>query len=220
MKNKKNYLIFFLIFIIFSTYSPKNSFENNIFSINEIVLLKKKNNYLNILDSEFEFLKGKNITTISQTDIKNITEKYPLIKKIKIKKIYPDKIEVDIEIKNILGILLDKKAKKLITANNEIIYYKKEYNFEKLPYIYGGAKNFHRLYKILEEIKFPINKIKTYYYFEINRWDLKLQNDKIIKLPNKNIKKSLLNFMENYELNTFNKFKIFDYRIKDELILK
>ena len=42
MKNKKNYLIFFLIFIIFSTYSPKNSFKNNIFSINEIVLLKKK----------------------------------------------------------------------------------------------------------------------------------------------------------------------------------
>ena len=99
--------------------------------------------------------------------------------------------------------MLDKKAKKLITANNEIIYYKKEYNFEKLPYIYGGAKNFHELYKLLKEIKFPINKIKTYYYFEINRWDLKLQNDKIIKLPNKNIKKSLLNFMENYELNTF-----------------
>ena len=130
MKNKKNYLIFFLIFIIFSTYSPKNSFENNIFSINEIVLLKKKSNYLNILDSELEFLKGKNITTISQTDFKNITKKYPLIKKIKIKKIYPDKIEVDIEIKNILGVLLDKKAKKLITANNEIIYYKKKYNFE------------------------------------------------------------------------------------------
>ena len=97
---------------------------------------------------------------------------------------------------------------------------KKNIILKKLPYIYGGAKNFYELYKILEEIKFPINKIKTYYYFEINRWDLKLQNDKIIKLPNKNIKKSLLNFMENYELNTFNKFKIFDYRIKDELILK
>jgi len=26
--------------------------------------------------------------------------------------------------------------------------------------------------------------------------------------------------MENYELSTFDKFKIFDYRIKDELILK
>ena len=206
--------------IIFSTYSPKKSLEYNFFSINEIIFLKNKSNNLNILDSEFEFLKGKNITTISQTDFKNIIEKYPLIKEIKIKKIYPNKIEIKIEIKKILGILLDKKEKKLITAENEILNFKKKYIFQNLPYIYGGAKNFYELYRLLKEIKFPIHEIKTYYYFEINRWDLKLQNDKIIKLPSKNIKKSLLNFMENYELNTLDRFKIFDYRIKDELILK
>ena len=220
MRNKKNYLIFFLIFIIFSTYSPKKSFEYNFFSIEKIILFKNESNNLNILDSEFEFLKGKNITTISQTDFKNIIEKYPLIKEIKIKKIYPNKIELNIETKKILGILLEKKEKKLITADNEILYFKKKYIFQNLPYIYGGAQNFYELYRLLKEIKFPIHEIKTYYYFEINRWDLKLQNGKIIKLPNKNIKKSLLNFMENYELNTFDKFKIFDYRIKDELILK
>ncbi len=220
MRNKKNYLIFFLIFIIFSTYSPKKAFEYNFFSIDEIILFKNENNNLNILDSEFEFLKGQNITTISQTDFKSIIEKYPLIKEIKIKKIYPNKIEVKIETKKILGILLDKKEKKLITADNEILYFKKKYIFQNLPYIYGGAQNFYELYRLLKEIKFPIHEIKTYYYFEINRWDLKLQNGKIIKLPNENIKKSLLNFMENYELNTFKKFKIFDYRIKDELILK
>ena len=220
MRNKKNYLIFFLIFIIFSTYSPKKPFENNFFSIDEIILLQNDSNNLNILDSEFEFLKGQNITTISQTDLKTIIKKYPLIKEIKIKKIYPNKIEVKIEIKKILGILLDKKEKKLITSDNEILYFKKKYIFQNLPYIYGGEENFYELYRLLKEIKFPIHEIKTYYYFEINRWDLKLQNDKIIKLPNENTKKSLLNFMENYELNTFYKFKIFDYRIKDELILK
>lgn len=220
MRNKKNYLIFFLIFIIFSTYSPKKPFENNFFSIDEIILLQNESNNLNILDSEFEFLKGQNITTISQTDLKTIIKKYPLIKEIKIKKIYPNKIEVKIEIKKILGILLDKKEKKLITSDNEILYFKKKYIFQNLPYIYGGEENFYELYRLLKEIKFPIHEIKTYYYFEINRWDLKLQNDKIIKLPNENTKKSLLNFMENYELNTFYKFKIFDYRIKDELILK
>ena len=220
MRNKKNYLIFFLIFIIFSTYSPKKPFENNFFSIDEIILLQNESNNLNILDSEFEFLKGQNITTITQTDLKTIIKKYPLIKEIKIKKIYPNKIEVKIEIKKILGILLDKKEKKLITSDNEILYFKKKYIFQNLPYIYGGEENFYELYRLLKEIKFPIHEIKTYYYFEINRWDLKLQNDKIIKLPNENTKKSLLNFMENYELNTFYKFKIFDYRIKDELILK
>ena len=220
MRNKKNYILFFLIFIIFSTYLPNNSLKNNFFSINDIILFESGSNNLKILDSEFEFLKGKNITTISQADFKNIIEKYPLIEAIKIKKIYPNKIEVNIELKDILGVLIDKKEKKLITANNEILYYKKEYIFEKLPFIYGGSQDFYKLYKLLKEIKFPINEIKTYYYFEINRWDLKLQNDKTIKLPSENIKISLLNFMENYELKNFDKFKIFDYRIKDELILK
>ena len=90
MRIKKNYLIFFLIFIIFSTYSPKKSFEYNFFSIDEIILLKNESNNLNIVDNELKFIKGKNIITISQADFKNIIEKYPLIKEIKIKKVYPN----------------------------------------------------------------------------------------------------------------------------------
>ena len=59
-----------------------------------------------------------------------------------------------------------------------------------------------------------------FYYFEIGRWDLELINNKLIKLPPKNVRFSLQNFIENYESNNFEKFDFFDYRIKNELIIR
>ena len=220
MRNKRNYLILILILIIFTTYSPRNTLETKFLSIEKIILIQDNIKNLNIPYKEFEFLKGKNILSVSQIEFEPVLTKYPLIKEIRIRKIYPHQIEIDVKLKNILGIILNKKNKKLISINYEILNFKNEYNFENLPFIYGGEENFNKIYDILKEVNFPINEIKTYYFFDINRWDLKLHDDKIIKLPNTNAKDSLLNFIENYESDSFNKFKIFDYRIRDELILK
>ena len=220
MRNKRNYLILILILIIFTTYSPRNTLETKFLSIEKIILIQDNIKNLNIPYKEFEFLKGKNILSVSQIEFEPVLTKYPLIKEIRIRKIYPHQIEIDVKLKNILGIILNKKNKKLISINYEILNFKNEYNFENLPLIYGGEENFNKIYDILKEVNFPINEIKTYYFFDINRWDLKLHDDKIIKLPNTNAKDSLLNFIENYESDSFNKFKIFDYRIRDELILK
>ena len=37
--------------------------------------------------------------------------------------------------------------------------------------------------------------IKSFYYFESGRWDLLMQSDKVIKLPEKNYLSGLENFM-------------------------
>ena len=39
-------------------------------------------------------------------------------------------------------------------------------------------------------------KIKSFFYFEIGRWDILLKNKAIIKLPVKNFEISLKNFMD------------------------
>ena len=57
-------------------------------------------------------------------------------------------------------------------------------------------------------------------FFETNRWDLETYNNKIIKLPSKNYKKSLKNFMSLKNQDNFKKYRIFDYRIKNQLILQ
>ena len=68
-------------------------------------------------------------------------------------------------------------------------------------------------------IEFPINEIESYHYFNIGRWDIHLKNDIVIKLPSDWYTESLKNFLLIKEDKNFEKYKIFDYRIKDQLIL-
>jgi hypothetical protein len=46
-----------------------------------------------------------------------------------------------------------------------------------------------------------------------------MHDDKIVKLPIKNYLFSLQNFMKSQNNSDFNNYKVFDYRIKDQLIL-
>ena len=59
-----------------------------------------------------------------------------------------------------------------------------------------------------------------YHLFESNRWDLTLNNKKLIKLPNKNYNKKLKNFIKIMKNRNFDKYNIFDYRLKNQIILK
>ena len=88
-----------------------------------------------------------------------------------------------------------------------------------MPTVFGNEKNFYSLYTNLKNIKFPLEMIKSYYFFESGRWDLALHDDKLIKLPIKNYIFSLKNFMLSKDDNSFKNYKIFDYRITDQLIL-
>ena len=72
----------------------------------------------------------------------------------------------------------------------------------------------------MKETNFPLSAIKTFYLFETKRWDLITKNGITVKLPIDNYKNSLKNFLTINKKPNFKKYKIFDYRIKDQLILK
>ena len=74
--------------------------------------------------------------------------------------------------------------------------------------------------KNLIAINFPINEIKNFYLFESKRWDLVTIKNQTIKLPINNYDQSLLNYLNLKDQANFLKFKTFDYRIKEQLILK
>ena len=69
-------------------------------------------------------------------------------------------------------------------------------------------------------MNFPLDIIKKYTLFETNRWDLETKNKEIIKLPSRNYSKSLENFLNLKSKNDFKEYKLFDYRINNQLILK
>ena len=91
--------------------------------------------------------------------------------------------------------------------------------YKDLPTVFGNGKFFYSLYQDLQNIRFPIERIKSFYFFESGRWDLVMHDDKVIKLPTRNYLSSLENFMLSKDNSNFNNYKIFDYRIKDQLIL-
>ena len=149
----------------------------------------------------------------------SILKKYEIIKSIEIKKVFPNKIKIKLVEKEIIATLINKKKKFYLTLNGEKIIFFKNEKLDNLPKIFGAQKNFTQIYNILKKLNFPINEIKSFYYFDIGRWDIVLKNSNIIKLPVKNFNESLINYNELKNDQNFKKYKIFDYRIKDQLIL-
>ena len=93
-------------------------------------------------------------------------------------------------------------------------------NYDDLPYVFGNEKNFKIFYENLKEINFPLSIIKKYTFFESNRWDIETVDEKLIKLPTNNYSNSLENYLKMRKKNNFSKYKIFDYRVNNQIILK
>ena len=121
--------------------------------------------------------------------------------------------------KKTIAIINYKQNKFFLTNKGEEIEFFQNPSLEKIANIFGKQKNFLEIYSALQELDFPISKVKSFYYFDIGRWDIMLKNEKVIKLPVKNFTESLKNFLDLSKENNFEKYSIFDYRIKDQLIL-
>ena len=91
--------------------------------------------------------------------------------------------------------------------------------YKDLPTIFGNHTKFYSLYKDLQNLEFPIEEISSFFYFESGRWDLLMYNNKVIKLPNKDYVLSIKKFMDLKNNTNIQKYQIFDFRIKDQLIL-
>ena len=68
--------------------------------------------------------------------------------------------------------------------------------------------------------EFPFFLAKKYTFYESKRWDIETTDKKTIKLPSFNYTESLRNYLKIKDDSAFNKYKVFDYRIQNQLILK
>ena len=210
-----------LLLVALTTFNPKYSNLNfGFFKIKEIkvenIKVLNENKLKNLI---YEELIDLNLLFFDQKKIKKILEKNELIDYIEIRKIYPSKLKVIIFEKEAIAIINNKQFTNYLIKDGEEIKFFKNQKLEVLPNIFGEKKNFLEVYSALIKLDFPISQIKSFYYFDIGRWDIILKNKKVIKLPIKNFTDSLKNFMELDKKINFEKYSIFDYRIKDQLIL-
>jgi cell division septal protein FtsQ len=217
---KKRLIIAFSLLLLFSTYKPQELFLSDKFNIKE---LKIENNFIlkeaNI-KKKLIFLYDTNLIFLNYSNIEKKLKKIDFIESYEIKKIYPNKLKIKIYEKKPIAVLQYKKKKFYIGENYNLIDHINLKNYSNLPDVFGNKKSFRIFHQDLKKINFPLNLIKKYYLYETKRWDLETYEKKIIKLPTKNYIKSLENFMNLRNENNLQSYNIFDYRIKNQLILK
>ena len=218
---KKRLIIGLLLLFLFSTYNIK--FNKTFFSNLQIKKITIENNKI-IKDKEIKeklsFLYETNFFFLRTKTIEKKLREIQFIESYQIKKIYPNNLIIKITEKKPIAIIQKSKQKKYFTVRGDLIDFRKIKIFEDLPNVFGDEKSFATFYVNLKNINFPFKEIKTFYLFESKRWDLLTLKNQLIKLPINNYNKSLLNFISLKDQANFEKYKIFDYRIKDHLILK
>tara|TARA_B100000579_G_scaffold128606_1_gene103699 strand:- start:221 stop:904 length:684 start_codon:yes stop_codon:yes gene_type:complete len=214
--------IYILLLFLLSTIN--NLSLNN----SEHLKLQIKSIYVNGLTDEKNLQVSKdlsnlifqNIFFIDKKYFENILEKNNLIKSFNVKKIYPNSIEIKIKKTEFLGISFYNGEKFFIGSNGKLIKF--EPTDKNLPLIYNlvNIEYFIDLKKIVDESQLNFNEISEIYFFPSGRCDIKLKNKILLKLPNKNLLKSL-NFA--FEIIKHEKFKsneIIDLRIANYFISK
>ena len=217
---KKRTVIAIALLILFSTITAQKKIQITTFNLKEIEILNnsilKKNDLKKILIPIYD----KNLLFLRNAEIEKLLMQNSFIDSFKIKKKYPQTLKIEIFEKKPIAILLYKKKKFYLSDKIELIEFNNNQKFKELPYIFGDHKKFKQLYFNLKNINFPLYSIKKYVYFESDRWNLETIDKKIIKLPSENYKKSLKEYLKIESKKDFKKYNIFDFRVKNQLILK
>tara|TARA_B110000881_G_C18523729_1_gene489149 strand:+ start:464 stop:1132 length:669 start_codon:yes stop_codon:yes gene_type:complete len=221
---KISFKFYFLLFIFFilTTYNTKEKDKrlSIFFPIKKILIENTVGTDLIKIKSDLSFLRNKSLFFLNTEKILANINEYDFISTIQLKKKYPSTLRITIIEKIPIAVQIIDKKKFYITKDNEKISFIDLKKYENLPLIFGKYKNFYIFYKDLEKSNFNLNEIKAFYYFDIGRWDIVLRDEKIIKLPEKNYQDILLKINSILGNNNFFKYKVFDFRIKDQLILK
>ncbi len=217
---KKSLLGLIILFVLLTTYTPKFNFIiNSNFYIQKIEIEDNEIVDTDKIKKKLNFLYRENLFFLNIKDIEKNLLSEAFIESFSIKKIYPNTLRLIIVEKKPIAILQNKKKRFYISDKGNLINFTDIDIYKDLPTVFGNGRNFYSFYQDLQNIKFPLEMIKSYYFFESGRWDLIIYDDKVIKLPIKNYLLSLKHFMLSKANSNFNNYKIFDYRIKDQLIL-
>ncbi len=225
----KTYKIITLIFIfiLFSSYNPNDLNSNtgekkNFFLIKKIIINNTQLVNKSVIQERLNAMYKKNIFLIKRKYIQESLQKIDFLEKIEVKKKYPDTIIVSvIETKPIATIYKNQKKYFLDTSSN-LIPFSEIKDIKNLPNVFGEGSQKHlvNFVKKLEKNNFPINKIKSFSYFPIGRWDLQFENNKIIKFPYNLSDILIVKISKLLNDEDFKNYNIIDLRVDGKIIVE
>tara|TARA_B100002049_G_scaffold231275_1_gene208967 strand:- start:828 stop:1511 length:684 start_codon:yes stop_codon:yes gene_type:complete len=227
MKKLYKIILLLTILIFLTTYSPNkitffNKNNNFFFKIKNIEITN--NNKINKTDiiNKLNHIYNKNILFISNNDISEPLKTVNYLGKIEVKKKYPDTIVIRIYETKPVGILFKNNTKYIIDTVSNLITFNDNLVNNNFPNIFGkGAeKDFINFFEQLKNNKFPRKQVKNYYYFQVDRWDVKLTNNQIIKFPSKKRKEAIQQSVKLLNHEDFENYKVIDLRIHGKIVVE
>ena len=226
---KKFYKIVLLLttLLLLTTYNPSglNIFPKKKFIFFNIQNIEVENNYIinehEVLE-KLENIFGKNIFFVKKFDLATPLKTIDFLKKIEVKKKYPNTIIIKIFETKPIAILFKNNEKYLLDSSSNLIIFNKNEFTSDFPTIFGeGAEeNFVNFSKQIESNNFPKQRVKNYYYFQIGRWDLQLLNGQIIKFPNNKTVEAIKQAVELLKKKDFKSYNIIDLRMHGKIVVE
>ena len=216
-----------------------NSFFTWLFEteVGKIRIRLDKNSVLdaNELKSIVNIVSGKKVNKATMKQMINELESHnSIIDNVYIRKTFVNgDIDVFVKEKNIIAVVLPENCnslldngcqKKLLTYDNKVIPYHKMKNAETILTVSGtvGDVNVAEIIELLKKNNFYDN-VRSIYFYTSGRFDIKLNNDLVVRLPRQNWKKaisSLVKMDAEYALaSEIQNIKYVDLRLPDKIFV-
>ena len=193
--DKKKYLLYLSIFFLLSTINSQSLINLKLFKIKDIEVLEDKSNINNsvkeIIEDNLTIFKNQNIFLLDKNQIVKKISDNNWISNFSIQKKYPSKLIVNLKKTELIAKIIVDNEIFYVGSNFKLI--KSKIQFNDLPNIFGKPKinEFKKLITNLNLSSLSYKDISDIYYLKSGRWNLKIQDDVIIKLPRDNILESL-----------------------------
>jgi len=216
----KKILVYFLILILLSSINNYRLINFNFQKdINFKILGLDDANILDLLKN-FNNLNIENIFFLNKSKFSEIINSNTLVENFSVFKKYPSNLIITIVDTNFLARMKFNDQIYIVGSNGKLI--NNYYTNENLPFIFGKPEisEFLNFKKIIDESGFSYDQIKNLYFFPSKRWDLELNNNILLKLPERNIKETLNQAFEFLNIRNFDEMKLIDLRIKNQIIVE
>lgn len=217
-KSKKILLYIFLFFILGTThnlYLDKLNFPK----INKIEIVGLNKEERNEILKDLNFLDMHSLFFLNTVEIKRIVSSYSFVQSFTIFKKFPSTLKIDVKKTTILANRYIDGVSFLIGSNGKLI--KSEKKINDIPQVFGNFNNneFLKLKEMIDISSLPYLDIDSIYYFNSKRWDIKMKNGILIKLPNEKILIALKFAVDLLSDDKFKQIKIIDTRLNNQIIL-
>ena len=213
-------ILFYIFLIIFlSSLNNKYFLKIELEPIKKIKIIGLEETEMQDLSNNFELLNLKNIFFLNKFEIVKNIESNKLVENYSVFKRYPSSLEVRIDKTKFLANIYKDGKSFVLGSNGKLIQTINRNN--NLPNIFGDydKASFFNLLKFIKKSNFKLSDIKDLYFFKSGRWDIKTDQNVIIKLPKKNLEESLNLSFAVLNDNEFKDIKILDLRQDKQVIV-